>query len=154
MHMKIGIASDHGGFDLKQVIAILLKKSGHDVRDFGNLEKDDQDDFPDYVFPLSLAVASGDLDRGIAFCGSGVGAAIAANKVAGVRASLITDHFSAHQGVEDDDMNLLCLGGRISGDSVAKEIVLAFLAARFSGKEKYKRRLDKIRKMENQGGNG
>lgn len=149
MHMKVGIASDHGGFNLKQVIAKLLQQSGFEVQDFGNLVKDDQDDFPDYIFPLSMAVASGELERGIAFCGSGVGAAIAANKVAGVRASLITDHFSAHQGVEDDDMNLLCLGGRITGESVAKEIVIAFLAARFSGQEKYVRRMDKIREMEN-----
>ena len=147
--MKVGIASDHGGFDLKQVIAKLLQQSGFEVQDFGNLVKDDQDDFPDYIFPLSMAVASGELVRGIAFCGSGVGAAIAANKVAGVRASLVTDHFSAHQGVEDDDMNLLCLGGRITGESVAKEIVTAFLAARFSGQEKYVRRIDKIREMEN-----
>jgi ribose 5-phosphate isomerase B len=152
MHMKVGIASDHGGFDLKQVIAKLLHQSGFEVQDFGNLVKDDQDDFPDYIFPLSMAVASGVLERGIAFCGSGVGAAIAANKVAGVRASLIADHFSAHQGVEDDDMNLLCLGGRITGESVAKEIVIAFLAARFSGQEKYVRRIDKIRGMENRKG--
>jgi len=153
VHMKIGIASDHGGFDLKQVIAILLKQSGYEVLDFGNLLKDEQDDFPDYIFPLGMAVASGEVDRGIAFCGSGVGAAIAANKVPGVRASLITDHFSAHQGVEDDDMNLLCLGGRITGNSVAKELVMSFLNARFSGHEKYVRRVDKIREMENRGRN-
>ena len=151
--MKIGIASDHGGFELKQVIAILLKQSGYEVLDFGNLVKDEQDDFPDYIFPLAMAVASAEVDRGIAFCGSGVGAAIAANKVPGVRASLITDHFSAHQGVEDDDMNLLCLGGRITGNSVAKEIVISFLNARFSGDEKYVRRVDKIREMESRGRN-
>ena len=152
MHMKVGIASDHGGFDLKQVISIMLKESGYEVKDFGNMVRDDEDDFPDYIFPLGNAVAAGEVDRGIAFCGSGVGAAIAANKVPGIRASLVTDHFTAHQGVEDDDMNLLCLGGRVTGISVAKEIVKAFLAARFSGGEKYVRRLDKIRKMENRNG--
>jgi len=148
VHMKIGIASDHGGFDLKQVIAIMLKQSGYEVLDFGNLVKDEQDDFPDYIFPLGMAVASGEVDRGIAFCGSGVGAAIAANKVPGVRASLITDHFSAHQGVEDDDMNLLCLGGRITGFAVAKELVKVFLESKFSGGEKYVRRLNKIIDLE------
>ncbi len=146
--MVVGLASDHGGFELKQVIAAFLRESGYEVNDFGNLVKDDQDDFPDYVFPLAMAVASGAAERGIAFCGSGVGATIAANKIQGVRACLITDHFSAHQGVEDDDMNLLCLGGRITGNSLAKEIVQAFLEAKFSGLEKYTRRLDKIRAME------
>jgi ribose 5-phosphate isomerase B len=150
--MKVGIASDHGGFDLKQVISNMLSESGYDVKDYGNMVKDDEDDFPDYIFPLASAVASGEIERGIAFCGSGVGAAIAANKVSGIRASLVTDHFSAHQGVEDDDMNLLCLGGRVTGISVAKEIVKAFLDARFSGGEKYVRRLDKIRRMESGSG--
>ena len=152
VHMKIGIASDHGGFELKQMIAILLKQSGYEVLDFGNLVKDEQDDFPDYIFPLAMAVASGEVDRGIAFCGSGVGAAIAANKVPGVRASLITDHFSSHQGVEDDDMNLLCLGGRITGIAVAKELVNVFLEAKFSGGEKYTRRLNKVIALEKTNG--
>jgi ribose 5-phosphate isomerase B len=150
--MKVGIASDHGGFDLKQVISTMLKESGYEVKDFGNTVRNDEDDFPDYIFPLASAVAAGEVERGIAFCGSGVGAAVAANKVTGVRASLVTDHFTAHQGVEDDDMNLLCLGGRVTGISVAKEIVKAFLEARFSGGEKYVRRLDKISKMENRNG--
>ena len=151
VHMKIGIASDHGGFDLKQVIAIMLKQSGYEVLDFGNLVKDEQDDFPDYIFPLGMAVASGEVDRGIAFCGSGVGAAIAANKVPGVRASLITDHFSSHQGVEDDDMNLICLGGRISGVETAKEYIQAFVESNFTAAERHIRRLKKVSSLEQYG---
>src|SRR6478752_5699684 len=154
MIMKIGIAADHGGFELKQIIHSFLLSLNYEVTDFGAYEQNTLDDYPDYVIPLSKAVAAKQVERGIAICGSGVGAAIAANKVAGVRASLIADHFSAHQGVEDDDMNLLCLGGRITGNSVAKEIVMAFLAARFSGNEKYQRRIDKIREMEKRNANG
>src|SRR5512140_2796117 len=105
--MKIGIAADHGGFELKQIIHAYLLSLNYEVTDFGAHQKDDLDDYPDYVIPLSKAVADKQVQRGIAICGSGVGAAIVANKIPGVRASLINDHFSAHQGVEDDDMNLL-----------------------------------------------
>lgn len=146
--MKIGIAADHGGFALKQIIYPYLVSLNYEVVDFGAYVKDDLDDYPDFVAPLAKAVSLKEIERGIAVCGSGVGAAIVANKVNGVRASLITDHFSAHQGVEDDDMNLLCLGGRITGFAVAQEIVKVFLEAKFSGGEKYLRRLNKIIALE------
>jgi ribose 5-phosphate isomerase B len=146
--MKIGIAADHGGFALKQIIHPYLVSLKHDVIDYGAYEQNDLDDYPDFVAPLAKAVSSGEVERGIAVCGSGVGAAIVANKIKGVRASLITDYFSAHQGVEDDDMNLLCLGGRITGYAVAIELVRVFLDARFSGGEKYVRRLNKIIALE------
>ena len=134
--MKIGLAADHGGFDLKEELKSLLAKSGHEVKDFGAFALNNEDDYPDMVVPLAKAVGAKEVERGIAICGSGVGAAIAANKIQGVRAALINDHFSAHQGVEDDDMNLLCLGGRITGVMAAREYVNAFLQASFSGAEK------------------
>jgi len=146
--MKIGIAADHGGFDLKNIIHEYLLSLQYEVIDFGAHEKDDLDDYPDLIIPLAKAVAQKEVERGIAICGSGVGAAIVANKITGVRASLINDHFSAHQGVEDDDMNLLCMGGRITGMAVAKELAQVFLEAKFSGGEKYVRRLDKIVALE------
>jgi ribose 5-phosphate isomerase B len=148
--MKIGIAADHGGFELKNILSSYLLSLNYEVIDFGANEYNALDDYPDYIVPLARAVAGGQLQRGIAVCGSGVGAAIVANKVAGIRASLINDYFSAHQGVEDDDMNLLCLGGRITGIAVAKELVKVFLEAQFSSGEKYKRRLDKIIAIEQQ----
>jgi len=148
MIMKIGIAADHGGFELKQIIHPFLLSLNYEVTDFGAFGQNDLDDYPDYVIPLSKAVAAKEIEKGIAICGSGVGAAIVANKIHGVRASLITDHFSAHQGVEDDDMNLLCLGGRITGFAVAKELVKVFLESKFSGGEKYVRRLNKIINLE------
>lgn len=146
--MKTGIASDHGGFALKQIIHPYLISLNHEVIDFGAFEQNDLDDYPDFVAPLAKAVSAKEIERGIAICGSGVGAAIVANKINGVRASLITDYFSAHQGVEDDDMNLLCLGGRITGYAVAKELARVFLDAKFSGGEKYVRRLNKIIALE------
>ena len=146
--MTIGIASDHGGFTLKQELLVLLSSLNIQVKDFGAHKYDELDDFPDFIIPLARAVAAGEIDRGIAVCGSGVGATIAANKIKGARACLITDSFSAHQGVEDDDMNIICLGGRITGNSLAKELVQLFLKATFSGGEKYQRRLDKIRAVE------
>jgi ribose 5-phosphate isomerase B len=147
-NMRIGIAADHGGFELKQIIQPFLLSLNYEVIDFGAYEQNNLDDYPDFVIPLSKAVAAKEVERGIAICGSGVGAAIVANKIRGVRASLITDHFSAHQGVEDDDMNLLCLGGRITGFAVAKELVKVFLESKFSGGEKYVRRLNKIIDLE------
>ncbi len=146
--MKIGIATDHGGFVLKQEILQRLQGEGHDVVDFGAGEFQRDDDYPDFVIPLSRAVAEGRLDRGIAICGSGVGAAVCANKIPGVRACLIHDHFSARQGVEDDDMNILCMGGRTVGPEVAWELVLTFLAARFTGAERHQRRLGKVAALE------
>ncbi|HEY9007924.1 RpiB/LacA/LacB family sugar-phosphate isomerase [Ohtaekwangia sp.] len=146
--MKIGIAADHGGFALKEVIKTFLQSRQHEVTDFGATAYNDQDDYPDFVVPLARAIASGEVTRGIAVCGSGVGASIAANKVAGVRAALINDHFSAHQGVEDDDMNLLCLGGRVTGPEAAKELIIAFLNAKFTDAERHKRRLAKVKQLE------
>lgn len=146
--MKLGIAADHGGFTLKEEIKAWLVSSGHDIKDFGAGSYDPFDDYPDYVIPLARAVASGEVRYGIAICGSGVGASIGANKVAGVRAALIHDSFSAHQGVEDDDMNLICLGGRVIGVKIAEELITAFLNAKFIGAERHRRRLDKIKAIE------
>lgn len=147
-HKKIGICADHGGFELKERIKSFLIENQFVPVDFGAKRLDETDDYPDFVIPLAKAVAAKEIFRGIAICGSGVGACIAANKVSGVRAALITEHFSAHQGVEDDDMNLICLGGRITGSASAQELVLAFLKAKFIGAERHIRRLRKIQKLE------
>ena len=142
--MRIGIACDHGGFTLKEEIAKLLRESSHEVVDFGATTLVSDDDYPDFVIPLAAAVARKDVERGIAVCGSGVGASVAANKVKGVRAALIHDTFSAHQGVEDDNINILCLGGRVIGNRLAWEVVETFLGATFSGAERHRRRLAKV----------
>jgi ribose 5-phosphate isomerase B len=149
--MRVGIASDHGGFALKEQIADLLRGSGYEVVDFGARELSPGDDYPDYVIPLARAVAAGTVDRGVALCGSGVGASICANKIAGVRAGLIHDVFSAHQGVEDDDMNVFSLGGKVIGSALAWELIETFLKARFSGAERHKRRIAKVQTLEIQG---
>lgn len=146
--MKVGVASDHGGFTLKTIILEFLKESGYEVIDFGATVLELTDDYPDFVIPLAQAVASNQVDRGIAICGSGVGAAIAANKITGVRAALINDYFSAHQGVEDDDMNLISLGGRVIGFAAAQELISTFLIAKFTGAERHVRRLQKIKQLE------
>ena len=146
--MIIGIAADHGGFELKEFLKDYLVSVGYEVNDFGAYELDRADDYPDYIIPLAKAVGTGEINRGIAVCGSGVGAAVAANKIAGVRAALINDYFSAHQGVEDDDMNILCLGGRVTGNMAAKEFVQSFLNTNFTGEERHNRRLQKIKKLE------
>ena len=147
--MKVGIATDHGGFALKQIIYAWLIDQGYEVLDFGAAKFDELDDYPDYIIPLAIAVRDKKIDKGIAICGSGVGACITANKIKTVRASLITDHFSAHQGVEDDDMNTICLGARITGSSLAIEITDSFLKAQFKNEGKYLRRLLKVKKLEN-----
>ena len=146
--MRVGIGSDHGGFLLKQEITEHLRSAGYDVVDFGAYQLAVGDDYPDYVIPLARAVASAEVDRGIALCGSGVGASIAANKLAGVRAGLIHDVFSAHQGVEDDDMNVFSLGGQVIGPALAWELIEIFLKARFSGAERHQRRIDKVKALE------
>jgi ribose 5-phosphate isomerase B len=146
--MRVGIASDHGGFVLKKQIAELLQGAGHEVVDFGAHQLSPGDDYPDYVIPLANAVAAGKVDRGVALCGSGVGASICANKVPGVRAGLIHDVFSAHQGVEDDDMNVFSLGGKVIGSALAWELIETFLKARFSGAERHQRRVDKVKALE------
>lgn len=146
--MRIGIAADHGGFALKERLVAALREQGHEVADYGAPRLDPADDYPDYVIPLARAVASGELERGIAICTSGVGASIAANKIPAVRAALIHDHFSARQGVEDDDLNLICLGSRVVDFHRALDLVSRFLAARFSGVERHRRRLAKVASLE------
>jgi ribose 5-phosphate isomerase B len=146
--LGVGIAADHGGFELKERLAEELRRGEYEVLDFGAYELHSGDDYPDYVIPLAQAVAKGEVARGIAVCGSGVGACVAANKVPGVRAGLIHDVYSARQGVEDDDMNVLCLGGRVVGYALAEDLVETFLTARYSGDQRFQRRLDKIAALE------
>jgi ribose 5-phosphate isomerase B len=145
---RIGIAADHGGFELKEYLAAMLREADYEVIDFGDGKPKPDDDYPDFVVPLARAVAGGEVDRGLAICGSGVGACIASNKVPGVRACLIHECFSAHQGVEDDDMNVICLGGHVVGNALAWELVRTFLNARFSGAERHRRRLAKVARLE------
>ena len=146
--MQIGFATDHGGYVLKEPILRALRDCGNEVRDFGAYRLNPGDDYPDFVIPLARAVAIGEVERGIAICGSGVGASFAANKVAGVRAALIHESFSAHQGVEDDAMNLLCLGGRVIGFALAWEIIQIYLAAQPVKAERFERRLAKVAEIE------
>jgi ribose 5-phosphate isomerase B len=146
---SIGIAADHGGFELKEFLTGKLRAAGHEVTDFGDRQLKSDDDYPDFVIPLARAIAAGTVDRGVGICGSGVGASIAANKVDGVRASLIDENFSAHQGVEDDDLNMICFGGLLVGHALAWELVQTFLAARFKGAERFRRRLAKVAELEN-----
>jgi ribose 5-phosphate isomerase B len=146
--MRIGIATDHGGFDLKEELVRQLRGAGHEVVEFGAYRLNKIDDYPDYVIPLAQAVAAQEVDRGVAICGSGVGASVCANKIPGVRAALIHDHFSARQGVEDDHMNVLCMGGRTVGPAVAWDLVQTFLAAEFSQAQRHLRRLAKVASLE------
>ena len=146
--MRVGIATDHGGFELKEDLKAYLRGAGHVVVDVGARELNPGDDYPDFVIPLARAVAAGLVERGVAVCGSGVGASVCANKIPGVRAGLVQDHYSAHQGVEHDDMNILCMGGRVVGALVARDLVDAFLAARFTGEERHVRRLAKVAALE------
>ena len=147
--MRVGIATDHGGFNLKEEMVAQLRAAGHEVADFGAKSLCPDDDYPDVVIPLARAVADGKVDRGVAICGSGVGASVCANKVPGVRAALIHDHFSARQGVEDDHLNILCMGGRTVGPAVAWDLIQTFLAAEFSQAERHLRRLKKVALIEN-----
>jgi len=146
--MRVGIATDHGGYGLKEELIGKIRAAGYEVVDFGAHSLDPSDDYPDYVIPLARAVLTGDVDRGIAICGSGVGASVCANKVKGVHACLIHDHFSAKQGVEDDDMKIICMGGRTVGSEVAWDLVETFLAAQFSGAPRHVRRLSKVASVE------
>jgi len=148
--MHVGIATDHGGFWLKEDLLAHLRAAGYEVVDFGAHSLDSGDDYPDFVIPLAQSVAAGEVERGVAVCGSGVGASICANKVQGARAGLILDHFSARQGVEDDHMNIICLGGRIVGSAAAWDLVEAFLAAEFSQATRHLRRLGKVASLEKQ----
>jgi ribose 5-phosphate isomerase B len=146
--MKIAIAADHGGFPLKADIVELLKQAGHEPIDLGAHAYITGDDYPDYALLVGNAVQSGEAERGIVICGSGVGACIAANKMQGIRAGVCHDTYSAHQGVEHDDMNVLCFGARIIGVELAREIVLAFVHATFNTGEQYRRRLNKVLALE------
>ena len=148
--MKIGIASDHAGFEQKQQLLKKMTREGYVVTDYGALEYDANDDYPDIIVPLGLAVSRSEVEKGIAICGSGVGVSIAANKILGVRAALITETYSARQGVEHDDMNLMCIGGRVIGPMLVWELVESFLKANYTGEERFQRRLDKVTAMEKQ----
>jgi ribose 5-phosphate isomerase B len=149
--MRVGIAADHGGFELKEQVAKVLRAAGYEVVDFGAQSLNPADDYPDFIVPLAKALAKGGVQRGVAICGSGVGACVAANKIPGVRAALVSDVFSAHQGVEDDDMNMICLGGRVTGYALAWDLIQTFLTARFIGAERHRRRLAKIAALEKEG---
>ena len=148
--MRIAVASDHAGLDRKNDVATALRADGHDVIDLGTFDTTPVD-YPDFAELLGRAVVNGDVERGVLVCGSGVGAAVAANKIPGVRAGLCHDSYSAHQGVEHDDMNVLVLGGRVIGSELAKELARIFVAARFSGEERHVRRLAKVRAIEARG---
>lgn len=146
--MKIGIAADHAGYKNKEELKLFLDKQGYQYEDFGAHTIDPEDDYSDVVMPLALAISNQKIDKGIAICGSGVGVSIAANKFEGVRAALISEHYSAHQGVEHDDLNLLCMGGRVLGAALMEEITLAFLEAKFISGGRFQRRLDKVKAIE------
>ena len=149
--MRIAIGADHAGFHLKESLLSVLRDSGHEVVDVGT-DSDQAVDYPDFTEAVAVAVRGHEVDRGVMICGSGVGASVAANKVQGIRAAVCHDSYSAHQGVEHDDMNVLCLGARIVGEEVAKELAAAFVAAEFTGEERHRRRLDKVLAMESETG--
>ena len=146
--MKISLGTDHAGFRYKELVKELLGQLGHEVIDFGAHTLNQGDDYPDFVIPLAVAVAAGEVERGLAICGSGVGASVCANKIPGVRAGLVHDHYSARQGVEDDHMNIICMGGRTVGPAVAWDLVETFLDARFSQLDRHLRRLGKVASLE------
>ena len=147
--MRISVAADHNGYELKNEIKKLLKQNGHEVIDIGPHSMDPLDDYPVYAKPLVNSVSTGDTERGIMVCGSGVGASVAANKVKGIRAAVCHDIYSAHQGDEHDNMNVLCLGSRIVGSEVVRELVSAFTSAKYTNEERHARRLGKVIDMEN-----
>ncbi len=149
-NVKIALGGDHHGVSLKAELAKFLEAGGHEVVDLGAYEVDPDDDYPDVTAPVARAVASGEADRGIVICGSGVGAAIAANKIAGARASVCHDTYSARQGVEHDDMNVLCLGSRIIGGELARDLTAQFVAAKLDPHPRFKRRLEKVKALENE----
>jgi ribose 5-phosphate isomerase B len=142
------MATDHGGFALKLELIARLRAAGHEIVDFGAYDLNSDDDYPDFVIPLAQALVAGTVTRGVAICGSGVGASVCANKIPGIRAALIQDHFSAQQGVEDDHMNVICIGGRTVGSAVAWDLVQTFLAAQYSNDERHLRRLRKVADIE------
>jgi ribose 5-phosphate isomerase B len=149
--MRIAIAGDHAGFEMKELLVPWLQSTGHQVEDLGAHRLDPEDDYPDFAFMVADSVRSKRAERGVVVCGSGVGASVAANKVPGIRACLCHDTYTGRQGVEHDDMNVLCLGGRVIGLELAKEVLSAFLDARFISEVKYKRRLQKLTQVEENG---
>jgi ribose 5-phosphate isomerase B len=152
--MRIAVASDHAGFPIKSMVLEAVRAAGYDALDLGVASADTPVDYPDIAQAVGQAIQSGRAERGILLCGSGVGACVAANKMTGIRAGVCHDTYSAHQGVEHDDMNVLCLGGRIIGPELVKELVPAFLQARFSGEERHVRRLNKVKNLEAAAGDG
>jgi ribose 5-phosphate isomerase B len=146
--MKIAVAADHAGYPLKQAVLDDLRGAGHEATDLGTHNTTLADDYPDFAALACEAVRRGDVDRAVVICGSGVGVTVAANRFPGIRAGLFHDYYSAHQGVEHDNMNVLCLGARIIGEEVAREIVRAFVAAQFTGEERHVRRLNKVEAIE------
>ena len=146
--MKIAMASDHAGFPLKNALVPFVRNMGQEVIDLGTDSPDKSVDYPDFAYKAGQAVLSGQADRAIMVCGSGVGACVAANKIKGIRAGLCHDTYSAHQSVEHDDINMLCLGARVIGIEPAREIVSAYIAAKFSGEPRHQRRLDKVLAIE------
>ncbi|MBC8167913.1 MAG: ribose 5-phosphate isomerase B [Bryobacteraceae bacterium] len=146
--MRIATAADHAGFELKNTLVELIRSEGHEVVDLGACTYDASDDYPDFAESIGNAVQSRHTERGVLICGSGVGASVAANKIRGVRAGLCHDTYSAHQGVEHDDMNILVLGSRVVGVELARDLVRSFLSAQFSGEERHKRRLAKVAAIE------
>lgn len=146
--MRIAIGADHGGYPLNERVISELSKAGHELVDFGTHDGSKADDYPDYALAVGQAIQSAEAEVGILICGSGVGAAVAANKIQGVRAALCGDTYSAHQSREHDDCNVLCLGARVTGSELALEIVRAFVGARFTGEERHRRRLEKVAQIE------
>ena len=149
--LRVVLASDHAGFQLKRSLLSLLGDNGYELLDIGT-DSEDPVDYPQFASAAALAVAKGEGERAIIVCGSGVGASIVANKIPGIRAGLCHDTYSAHQGVEHDDMNVLCLGSRVIGSELARELTMVFLAARFTGEERHRRRLDELRRIEQEYG--
>ena len=152
--MHIAVGGDHAGFELKEQLIPCLQATGHQVEDLGAHQLDSEDDYPDFAFSVADSVQSGRVERGIVVCGSGVGASVAANKLRGIRASVCHDTYSAHQGVEHDDINVLCLGARVIGIELARDLVNVFLNARFSGGERHQRRLNQVKKLDSTMSNG
>jgi ribose 5-phosphate isomerase B len=146
--MKISVGADHAGYEMKRMLVDFIEKLGHSVHDVGTFEPDKPDDYPDYATLVADDIRSGGAERGVLVCGSGVGVSVAANKFKGIRAGLCHDHYSAHQGVEHDDMNVLVMGSRIIGQMLAQDVTEAFLSARFSGEDRHVRRLNKVKGIE------
>ena len=149
--MRLAVGADHAGFELKQLLVPWLRSAGHTVVDIGAHELDNDDDYPDFAAAVAETVKAGEAERGIIFCGSGVGASITANKVPGIRACVCHDTYTAHQGVEHDDMNVVCLGARVIGLDLSKDVVSSFLGASFIPEPRFKRRLEKLIAVEKRG---